>query len=158
MGNKSDGSNMLGYIFIREVDSAFQFVVDDYGFQCIQRQSTYITYESEDVSLNVLYIPRCEEMDIGIGLKNSKDNHRYGIRIVLQAMASDEDKIQKITPSRDEKSVRECVRKLSNLVKKYYGILLEGNRDAFKQLHEVEMALGEQGMQQYKRESTSRNP
>ena len=58
--------------FTSEVLSMFHFLIQDYGFKCVETDVTFVRYESESIFVNIYHGRRSYELGVEIG-KLEKD-------------------------------------------------------------------------------------
>jgi hypothetical protein len=150
-------SRQMKEAFLNETKSSFGFLIEGYGFVPQKTRHYYVVaYQSKNVEFGIYLDPRCNEIDGGIKLIESQRRSPYGLEMVLEAALSEGHGIELGMPPQGPEGVKHAVRRLAELVKKYYDPFLRGEASAFEMLEQVETQMGHRGMEQYRQEVRER--
>lgn len=148
---------LLKKTFVEEVAPAFRFLIDEYGFSCKTSERWWvIRFRTKDVELTVYCDPRCNELDMAIGLCTDKQQRSYDLYNVLEAMVGKRLGSTFGFPPYTVEQMKSQISELADFVRKHYGPLLTGDHDAFCRLESTELQRGRRGMEQYRQEARER--
>lgn len=152
--------------FAETVLNAFDFLVKDFGFRCVNSEMTFVRYESPDVFVNVYHGRASYEIGVEIGLiKNpwGQNEPPFTIRDIVEFNKAEAETgyTRVVTFSaNDPELVRKFVNRLAGFVKRYAAPELGGDIIAFEQLrafgmNEAAKYQKEQKISYAKREANS---
>jgi|GEM_PF-1071444 len=111
--------------------TAFRFLIDEFGFEFVESDATYVRYHTGLVFLNVYHGRRSYEIDVEIGRLSRPDTRQYRLADVLGAIAGLEDKRETYLQASNVDSVEQGVHAAASLVRSHYGPLLRGDEFTF---------------------------
>jgi hypothetical protein len=121
--------------FVRAVEDAFGFLAADFGFKVVERDLTYVRYESEKVCLVVYHGRRSYEIGVEVSRLHDGDARRYRLPEVLGAVLGETAQQNAYyLQSSTREGVRRCVEVAATFVKQHFGPLLKGKQSAWNQV------------------------
>lgn len=150
-------SRQVKKAFLKETKSSFGFLIEQYSFVPQKTRHYYVVaYTSKNVEFSIYLDPRCNETDVSIKLIESQRRSPYGLEMVLEAALGEGHGIELGMPPQGPEGVKHGVRRLAELVKKYYDPFLRGEASAFEMLERVETEMAHRGMERYREEVRER--
>jgi hypothetical protein len=134
------GREQLG--FTAEVVKEFRFLKEQFAFQRLATLTTLVSYESRDVFVNIFHGRSSFEVGIEIGQRTdpAELRERFSMPEILSAVGAPESHGFKGFQASTTQSVRDCVRTLAELVKRYAVPLLNGEPAAFDEVRRAQTA------------------
>lgn len=150
-------AEMIMNVFIEETINNFRFLIDDYDFCRSKTEHWYIVeYTSSKVKLRVYDDPRCHELSIAIGLINDKNEQRYDLEVILEAIFG-EGHNRDIGMAQDSiDGLKNQIKQIAEVIRDNCKLFLEGDIESYKNLELIESQMGERGMRQYRQEVRAR--
>jgi hypothetical protein len=134
--------------FAQTVNAEFSFLIHDYNMKCVRTEPTLIRYESNCIFIEVYHESNSYELGIEVGLIPSSNERTssYGLGDVLETVLGKEHNLTTFYQSSTVDGVKQSVNDLAKIVRQYYGPLLSGDKDVFKQLELVSNQRSEELM------------
>jgi hypothetical protein len=126
-------TNREAFAFVAVVESAFSFLVEDYGFRMVGTDVTLVRFAADKMFLNVYHGRQSYEIGVEVGRPASA--YRYRLPEVLGALLGEsgqQDAYYLQSSSRE--GLRRCVEAAARLVKAHYGPVLSGNPDVLERI------------------------
>ena len=126
--------------FAEAVLGAFDFLVKDFGFRCVESEMTFVRYESPDVFVNVYHGRASYEIGVEIGLVNNpwgRAEPPFTIRDIVEFNGAEKETgfTRVVTFSANDPAlVEKFVNKLADFVKRYAESELKGDLRIYEQL------------------------
>lgn len=131
------------------VVSSFKFL-SAFGFHLVREESTFARYESQTVFVNVYHGRASYELGVEIGRLAEAEEKLTIYDVVAWANAEKVEGFGQHTMFQvsSREGVREFVPKLAELVKKYAGLLLRNEPNAYESVKEIRSLWASEGMKQ----------
>lgn len=130
------GENRDKLGFKDEVFRHFKFLIDNYGFNCVEMNITFVRYESKKVFANIYHSRGSYELGFEIGfISNERENeNKYSLKEIIELLTNDT-----FTPfqTSNVEGVKKFVSIMADLVKKYAIDAILGDKNFFKKLAEA---------------------
>jgi len=137
--------------FLEQVSSAFDFLTKEYGFRCVESETTFVRYESHSVFVNVYHGRSSYELGVEIGElfnRPKTEQQRFTIGEIMEVKSMRNKEGFTFFQASTKERVMKYVPKLAEYVKHYAVDALLGDHNIFTQLEE----LRERKSQQYLKE------
>ena len=128
--------------FISAVRSNFQFLIDNFGFELIKEELTFVRYETKLLFVNIYHGRLSYELGFECGLQAKGENSRYRLSTILRGELGDAHNKQTSYQASNKKAVYSCLGKIADLVSEYCVPILQAENLAFAR---VEQAAGDEG-------------
>jgi len=139
MNSRNNRENLK---FNYSVRSSFQFLTDDYNFELVKEEITFVRYETDQLFVNIYHGRLSYELGFECGLKSKGEESRYRLNTILRGLMGDTHKKQTFYQASNKEAVANCLSKIASIVKEYCSSLLRVEDSAFAK---VELASANEG-------------
>lgn len=131
--------------FTEEVLSAFNFLIEEYGFRCVKAEPTFVRYESPRVFVNIYHGRSSYELGVEIGQLAGATNQEepFSISEVIELAGAQEETGYTFFQASTAERIRRFVPKLAEYVRKYAAAALIGDPITYDALREIQWRRSE---------------
>jgi len=125
--------------FAEAVLTAFDFLVESYGFRVTRAEPTLVRFESQRVFVNIYHGRSSYELGLEIGRligESGEGEHPFSLDTILMLDGA-QNPPKALFQASTSQDVNDCVHKLASLVRKYAASALAGDNLTFKRLAEI---------------------
>ena len=121
--------------FGEAVQHAFQFLITEYSFKCVEKSDTYVRYEKNKIFVSIYHGKVSYEVGLEIGLKQISMSSGFGIGSLIAIQQGKQESRFRFYVAKTRQEIVTSVDNLARLLKEYENGALDGNQDIFEQLN-----------------------
>lgn len=130
--------------FSSSVRKSFRFLINDYGFELVKEEPTFVRYETDQLFVNIYHGRLSYELGFECGLQSRGEESRYRLDTLLRGLLGNAHNKQIFYQASNKEAVASCLGKIANMVEEYCSSILRAEDSAFAK---VERASAEEGQE-----------